>query len=60
MAVIVLCPNLTCRKVLSVPDETRGQKVRCKYCGTTFRVPVLRRVQQKAAENAERAAAETE
>jgi len=25
--------------VLAVPDDTRGKKVRCKYCGMTFIVP---------------------
>jgi hypothetical protein len=39
MSVTVLCPNLKCRMVLSVPDQARGKKVRCKYCGMTFVVP---------------------
>jgi hypothetical protein len=39
MAVTVLCPNLKCRAVLAVPEEARGKKVRCKYCGMTFVVP---------------------
>jgi DNA-directed RNA polymerase subunit RPC12/RpoP len=39
MPVTLLCPNLKCRMVLSVPEETRGKKVRCKYCGMTFIVP---------------------
>jgi hypothetical protein len=25
--------------VLSVPEQARGKKVRCKYCGMTFVVP---------------------
>jgi len=25
--------------VLSVPEDARGKKVRCKYCGMTFLVP---------------------
>jgi len=25
--------------VLAVPEETRGKKVRCKYCSMTFIVP---------------------
>lgn len=40
MAVTILCPNLKCRAVLGVPDDARGKKVRCKYCGTTFAVPL--------------------
>ncbi len=39
MAVSILCPNLKCRSVLAVPEQARGQKVRCKYCGMTFVVP---------------------
>ena len=29
----LICPNLKCRKVLSVPDSARGKKVRCRGCG---------------------------
>ncbi|NLE30044.1 MAG: hypothetical protein GX629_10290 [Phycisphaerae bacterium] len=54
MSVTVLCPNLKCRMILSVPDQVRGKKVRCKYCGMTFIVPekagtVLRREGDKKA-----------
>ncbi|MDX9910958.1 MAG: hypothetical protein RBS39_03905 [Phycisphaerales bacterium] len=35
----IMCPNLVCRKVLSVPHETRGKTVRCRACGTMIRVP---------------------
>jgi len=35
----IMCPNLTCRKVLSIPDMARGKTVRCKSCGTNIRVP---------------------
>jgi len=35
----IMCPNLVCRKVLSVPETARGKTVRCKACGTTIRVP---------------------
>ncbi len=35
----IMCPNLTCRKVLSIPDLARGKTVRCKSCGTNIRVP---------------------
>ncbi|MCC6240089.1 MAG: hypothetical protein IT448_07320 [Phycisphaerales bacterium] len=40
MAVQIICPNLRCRKILSVPDEVRGKLVKCQYCQTTFRVPI--------------------
>jgi len=39
MPVQLLCPNLRCRKILSVPDEVRGKLVKCQYCQTPFRVP---------------------
>jgi LSD1 subclass zinc finger protein len=39
MPVKMICPNLKCRKILSVPDEVRGKQVKCQYCQTTFRVP---------------------
>lgn len=35
----MMCPNLTCRKVLAVPTSARGKTVRCKACGTAIRVP---------------------
>jgi len=39
MTVTVICPNLRCRSVLQVPDNVRGQKVRCGQCGKNFIVP---------------------
>jgi len=39
MAIQMICPNLKCRKILSVPDDVRGKHVQCQYCQTTFRVP---------------------
>jgi hypothetical protein len=35
----MMCPNLTCRKVLAVPHSCRGKTVRCRSCGTNIRVP---------------------
>lgn len=35
----LMCPNLRCRAILSVPPETRGRIVRCKNCGSNIRVP---------------------
>jgi len=35
----IMCPNLSCRKVLAVPHSARGKTVRCKSCGTSIRVP---------------------
>jgi hypothetical protein len=39
MAVPLMCPNLKCRKILSVPDDVRGKLVKCQQCHTMFRVP---------------------
>ncbi len=35
----IMCPRLTCRKVLAVPTTARGKTVRCRSCGATLRVP---------------------
>ncbi|USN98957.1 MAG: hypothetical protein H6810_12520 [Phycisphaeraceae bacterium] len=36
----IMCPNLTCRKILAVPPGARGKTVRCKACGTCIRIPL--------------------
>lgn len=43
MACQIICPNLRCRKILSVPDEVRGKLVKCQHCQTMFRVPESKR-----------------
>jgi hypothetical protein len=35
----IMCPNLSCRKVLAVPVAARGKTVRCKGCSTSIRIP---------------------
>ena len=35
----MICPNLRCRKILSVPDDVRGKLVKCQHCQTMIRVP---------------------
>ena len=35
----IMCPNLTCRAVLRVPERARGKKVRCSQCGTMLTIP---------------------
>lgn len=37
--ITLLCPNLVCRAMLTVPDKVRGKKIRCGKCGTHFVVP---------------------
>ena len=39
MPIQMICPNLRCRKFLSVPDDVRGKLVKCQHCQTNFRVP---------------------
>lgn len=54
MPVTVLCPKLTCRAVLRVPDQVRGKRIRCGECGTAFMVPTRPRAPEpvKAKEQA--------
>ena len=35
----IICPNLKCRTVLSVPSSARGKSVRCRSCGSRVSVP---------------------
>ncbi|MEM1071676.1 MAG: hypothetical protein AAGH71_02490 [Planctomycetota bacterium] len=35
----IMCPSLTCRKILAVPGSARGKTVRCKACQTVIRIP---------------------
>lgn len=45
--VMLLCPNLKCRKVLRVPTNCRGKVVRCQFCQLTFEVPLPRPKDEK-------------
>ena len=36
----LICPNLTCRTILSVPGMARGKDVRCRACGAKVRIPM--------------------
>jgi hypothetical protein len=42
MSITVLCPNLSCKTVLHVPEKMRGQMIRCGKCGTYLMVPRAR------------------
>lgn len=44
----IMCPNLTCRKVLAVPPVARGKTVRCRACGTNIRVPEAKKAPKPA------------
>lgn len=35
----IMCPALSCRRVLAVPVSFRGKNVRCKNCGATIGIP---------------------
>ncbi len=35
----IMCPNLKCRALLSVPGAARGKSVKCRACGTRVRIP---------------------
>jgi hypothetical protein len=37
----LLCPNLKCRAVLSVPIIARGKTVRCRQCGMRVQIPAV-------------------
>ena len=36
----LICPNLRCRSLLTVPQAARGKAVRCRQCGMRINVPV--------------------
>lgn len=38
-SVRMICPNLKCRSILTVPAAARGKTVRCRNCGMRIRVP---------------------
>jgi hypothetical protein len=44
MSCQLICPNLRCRKILSVPDQMRGKLVKCQHCQGSFRVPPPKQV----------------
>ncbi len=35
----IMCPNLSCQRVLAVPEAARGKVVRCRACGMNIRIP---------------------
>jgi uncharacterized protein YbaR (Trm112 family) len=39
MPLQMICPNLLCRKFLTVPDDARGKTVQCEHCKQKFRIP---------------------
>jgi hypothetical protein len=45
----IKCPNLSCQKILAVPESARGKTVRCRNCATNIRVPGLEKKEMPAA-----------
>jgi len=35
----IMCPNLACQRILTVPVHARGKLVRCRTCSMTIRIP---------------------
>ena len=35
----IMCPNLSCQRILAVPEAARGKIVRCRVCGMNVRIP---------------------
>lgn len=38
----IMCPNLSCQRILAVPSHARGKLVRCRSCVTNIRIPMMR------------------
>jgi hypothetical protein len=38
----IMCPNLTCKRILAVPTAARGKMVRCRGCGINLRIPTAK------------------
>ena len=38
----IMCPNLSCQRILAVPEQARGRIVRCRVCGMNIRIPQAR------------------
>ena len=36
----IMCPNLKCRSILTVPETAKGKNVKCSNCATLFKIPV--------------------
>lgn len=54
----IICPNLKCRAILSVPGSARGKSVRCRSCGARVSVPQPRSAAPKPAKQEETVDAE--
>ena len=48
----VMCPNLSCQRILAVPVAARGRVVRCAACGLNVRIPKPKPSAPKSKDNA--------
>ena len=56
----IMCPNLSCQRILAVPTSARGKVVRCRVCGMNVRIPLDKPPEAKPAKPVEPAAPEAE
>ncbi len=35
----IMCPNVVCRKIMTVPSSARGKVVQCPQCRKRIRIP---------------------
>ena len=35
----IMCPNLGCQRILTVPNNALGKLVRCRSCSMSIRIP---------------------
>lgn len=54
----IMCPNLSCQRVLAVPSHARGKIVRCRGCATSIRIPKKAKAAASAKKDAAPAAGE--
>ncbi len=53
-SVRLICPNLKCRTILSVPQIARGKTVRCRNCGMRIAVPGGKQPAENKADGADK------
>jgi hypothetical protein len=46
----IMCPNLACQRILTVPVHARGKLVRCRSCSMTIRIPSKKQPAETEAE----------
>ncbi len=52
----IMCPNLGCQRILTVPSNARGKLVRCRSCSMTIRIPASSASSAPGAREPDRAA----